>query len=509
MKITVLFLLFLSLVFSSEVKIASYNVENLFDDVYNGSEYDKYIPSRYNYNSHMYNIKLQHTAEVICDIDADIIALQEIENQNVLKNLLSTLKKAGCAYRYSAITTKRNAPIQIALLSRKLIRYKKELIVSPSPKIRNILEVVVDIDGYPLHIFVNHWKSIGYRGFESKRFKYAKTLKARLDILPKNSEYILLGDFNTNYDAKVNFNKKIDDTNGKVALLDILPLIKDSRLVDEKLVQNSNRYLYDLWLELPYSLRYSHKFFANKSTLDHIIIPHSMFDKKAIDYKNDSFKVFRKAYLFNKYGINHWQIKNGKHIGKGYSDHLPIYAIFTTSGYKSSAIDNNKKASYSSIEKLYTIDKITNPLIIKNAVVVLKRGNYAIIQQPNSKRGIFVYGAKGLKEKRAYDLQINEIGVYKGLKEIKSFDILQRYAKVDLKEFYAKDFRYINSVIKDVTGTYRNGYLYTNGIKIKIYFKNRKLKPKNGESIKIYYGHIGYYNGKQIVIYSKKDFQVE
>jgi hypothetical protein len=509
LKIIIIFLTLLSLLTSSEVKIASYNVENLFDDVYNGSEYDKYIPSRYNYNSHIYNIKLQHTAEVICDIDADIIALQEIENQNVLKNLLSTLKKAGCAYRYSAITTKRNAPIQIALLSRKLIRYKKELIVSPSPKIRNILEVVVDIDGYPLHIFVNHWKSIGYRGFESKRFKYAKTLKARLDILPKNSEYIILGDFNTNYDAKVNFNKKIDDTNGKVALLDVLPLIKDSRLADEKLVQNSNRYLYDLWLELPYSLRYSHKFFANKSTLDHIIIPHSMFDKKAIDYKNDSFKVFRKAYLFNKYGINHWQIKNGKHIGKGYSDHLPIYAIFTTSGYKSSAIDNNKKASYSSIKKLYTIDKITNPLIIKNAVVVLKRGNYAIIQQPNSKRGIFVYGAKGLKEKRAYDLQINEIGIYKGLKEIKSFDILQRYAKVDLKEFYAKDFRYINSVIKDVTGTYRNGYLYTNGIKIKIYFKNRKLKLKNGESIKIYYGHIGYYNGKQIVIYSKKDFQVE
>jgi len=79
-----------------------------------------------------------------------------------------------------------------------------------------------------------------------------------------------------------------------------------------------------------------------------------------------------------------------------------------------------------------------------------------------------------------------------------------------LKEFYAKDFRYINSVIKDITGIYRNGYLYTkNGAKIKIYFKNHKFKPKNNERIKIYYGHIGYYNGKQIVIYSKKDFQVE
>ena len=124
MKITTLFLFLISLLISSEVKIASYNVENLFDDVYNGSEYDEYIPSQHSYNTHMYNIKLQHTAEVICDIDADIIALQEIENQNVLKNLLSTLKKAGCAYKYSAITTKRNAPIQVALLSRKLIRHQ-------------------------------------------------------------------------------------------------------------------------------------------------------------------------------------------------------------------------------------------------------------------------------------------------------------------------------------------------------------------------------------------------
>ena len=498
----------LSLLISSEVKIASYNVENLFDDVYNGSEYDEYIPSRHNYNTHMYNIKLQHTAEVICDIDADIIALQEIENQNVLKKLSSVLKGAGCGYRYSAITTKRNAPIQIALLSRKLIRYKKELIVSPSSKIRNILEVVVDIDGNPLHIFANHWKSRGYKGYESKRIRYAKILQARLDTLAKNSEYIILGDFNTNYDAKMNLSKKIDDTNGKIGLLDILPLVIDGRLADEKLVRDSDKYLYDLWLELPYSQRYSHKFFANKSTLDHIIIPHSMFDKKAIDYKNDSFKVFRRGYLFDKYGINHWQIKNSKHIGKGYSDHLPIYAIFTTSSYKNSTIDNNKKASYSSIEKLYSIDKITNPLIVKSAVVVLKRGNYAIVQQPNTKRGIFVYGAKGLKEGKVYDLQINDMGSYKGLKEIKSFHILARYPNVDLSDFYAKDFRYINSVVKDIVGIYRNGYLYINGTKIKVYFKNRKFKPKNGESIKIYYGHIGYYNTKQIVIYSKKDFKI-
>jgi hypothetical protein len=495
-------------VFGSDVKIASYNVENLFDDVYNGSEYDEYIPTKYNYTHKVAKIKLSHTAEVICDIDADIIALQEIENQNVLNQLQRLLKKAGCGYRYSAITTKQNAPIQVALLSRKVIRYKKELIVSVSSKVRNILEVVVDIDGYALHIFVNHWKSRAYKGYESKRIQYAKTLKRRLDTLPKKSEYIILGDFNTNYDAKFNHDSKIDDTGSKIGLLDILPLMYNHKLANEKLVMKDSRFLYDLWLELPYSQRYSHKFFANKSTLDHIIIPHSMFDNRAIDYKNDSFRVFKKSYLFNKYGINYWQIKNSKHLAKGYSDHLPIYAIFTTNGYKISNTNNNTDASYSDIEHLYHIVKLINPQIIKKAVVVLKRGNYAIIQQSNQKRGIFVYGAKGLKEGRVYDLQINEIATYHGLKEVKSFQILARYPKVKLDSFYVKDFRYINSVTKDIIGIYQNGYLYKNGEKIKIYFKNRKLKPKNGAKIKIYYGHIGYYNSKQLVVYSKKDFKI-
>jgi len=510
MKIFIIYLILsFSFLYPNPLKIASYNVENLFDDVYNGSEYDEYIPHKYGWGSHMAQIKLEHTAEVICDIDADIIALQEIENRYVLTKLQKLLKQAGCEYRYSAITTKKNAPIQVALLSRYLIRQTKELQFSYSPKIRNILEVIVDIQGYPLHIFVNHWKSKAREGYESKRIRFAKRLKKRLDTLPKNSEYIILGDFNTNYDAYEKISKKIDDTSGVVGLLDILPMMQNGKLASEKLVISSDKYLYDLWLELPYSQRYSHKFYSTKSTLDHIIIPHNMFDNKGIDYLNDSFGVFRKRYLFNKWGINYWQIKHHKHLGKGYSDHLPIYAYFDTKGYKQTKQNYNQDIQLSTIDKLYHIKRLQTPIVLKDIVVIFKRANYAIIKQLDNKKGIFIYGAKGLKEGKIYDIRVNEIASYHGLKEIKSLQILDHKGKTTLDRFYSRDFSQINTVVKDIEGIYKNGYLYTKGKKIAIYFKNRKLKPKSGSRIKIYYAHIGYYNKIQLVIYSKRDFSLE
>lgn len=35
----------------------------------------------------MVDIKLNHTAEVICDLDADILGLQEVENRSILNAL--------------------------------------------------------------------------------------------------------------------------------------------------------------------------------------------------------------------------------------------------------------------------------------------------------------------------------------------------------------------------------------------------------------------------------------
>jgi len=160
-------LLFPFLLNSTELKIASYNVENLFDMQYDKTEYNQYIPNRDNWTKKILAKKLKNISEVICELDADIIGLQEIENRNALNLLQKSLKKYGCNYRYSAITSKKSTAIQVAILSHIPIKNHQEIVVKRAGGMRNILEAKFRIEDRPLYIFVNHWNS--KRSPESKR----------------------------------------------------------------------------------------------------------------------------------------------------------------------------------------------------------------------------------------------------------------------------------------------------------------------------------------------------
>ncbi|MCK4440689.1 MAG: hypothetical protein KAU90_01695, partial [Sulfurovaceae bacterium] len=64
------YLLFLfSFLYATEIKVASYNVENLFNISYDGTEYKEYIPNTHNWTKSILNKKLTNISEVICDID--------------------------------------------------------------------------------------------------------------------------------------------------------------------------------------------------------------------------------------------------------------------------------------------------------------------------------------------------------------------------------------------------------------------------------------------------------
>jgi len=508
----ILFLLPLFL-FSKPFKVATYNVENLFDAQIQGTEYNDYTPGKHNWNKRMVEIKLNHTAEVICDLDADILGLQEIENSIIFEALLKRLKRVGCEYRYSAITHKKGAAIQVAMLSRFPIANKKELQVSYTPYTRNILEVEVNIHGKPLTVFSNHWKSKSRKGYESKRIKYAKRLEKRILSIPESKEYIILGDLNSNYNAHLTLKERLNDSGGVTGITNVLKTTKDGKLIEEREILKSGKAShYNAWQELPFKDRWSHKFYGNKSTLDHILLPSSMFDGRGLDYVNDSFSVFKAPYLFTKKGyINSWQYRNGKHLGKGYSDHLPVYAFFDNKPYVADKNSNKiTKTLSKNIEYLYTIDSLLQPVELKDAVVVLKRGRYAIVKQTADGRGIFLYGSvNGLKEAMKYDLLIQDITSYKGLKEITDLVKVKNKGTVDLNPFYSslKIMRQ-NEVVKDLVAVYKNRNLYINGKKIPVYFKNRKLTPPNGSKLKIHYAHLGYYKKLQLVIYSKKDFTI-
>jgi len=503
--------------FSQPFKVATYNVQNLFNAQYVGTEYDEYTP-KHNWTKRMVDIKLNHTAEVICDLNADILGLQEIENKNILHQLMKRLEKVGCSYGYSKITDKKGAPIQVAILSRYPILKKRDLQVSYEERVRNILEVEVDIEGFPLTIFVNHWKSKAYKGVESKRIKYAKALQSRIAKLPERKEYIVLGDFNSDYNAYLTLEDKLNDTNGKTAFNDVLKTKVGDFLVEEyEMTQASKSVHYTLWKELPLEQRWSHKFYGKKSSLDHIVLPGQMFDGKGIDYVNNSFKVFKRPYLFTKRGyINRWQYKNGKHRAKGYSDHLPVYAYFDTMPYITEGKKRaGKKIEKKSIEDLYAIESLENKVELDDVVVVLKRGRNAIVKQRMEGRGIYLYGSAGpLKEGHKYDLLVEGIKTYKGLKEITHAYELKDKGVVDRERFMLNSDQFLsqnlqqNEVLKNISGIYKNRFLYLKEMKIPIYFKKKKLTPPNGSRLKIHYAHLGYYKKLQIVIYSKKDFEL-
>ncbi len=302
-------------------KVATYNVENLFDLNKKGYKYKEYKPfGKSLWNNKNYKIKLQNIAKVIKEIDADIIALQEIHSLDALKDLRLELKKNGLYYQYYKITDKKPTAIHVAFLSKFPFVYTKELKVTSSYKYRNILEAKLNIDGKNLYLFANHWKAKS--GPESMRITSAKILRNRVADIGYEKNIILLGDFNSDYEEYIKFKRKRrhNDTNGKTGINHVLRTIKQG-----------DKSFFNLWYDAEEKDRYSYIYRGKKEALDNILISQSLLKKDGISYIKSSIKNLDRKYLFKKKNIYRWQVSHArvpKHKGKGYSDHLPVMAKF-------------------------------------------------------------------------------------------------------------------------------------------------------------------------------------
>lgn len=316
-----------------EVKIATYNVENLFDMNDDGSEYEEYIPNGdWGWNDEMYRIKLRNTAQVIQGIGADIIGLQEIESESALKDLKAEIKRQGLYYPYYAFSRSKNTTVSVALLSRYPIKSIQNHSVGASREFRDIMEAALDIDGKTLRVFVNHWKSKS--GPESMRIRSARVLENRLEQLSTNEPFVLIGDFNSHFEEYHTFLKerRLNDTDGITGINNVLHTIDDNNNpITIKSLKSSPMYRYNLWYEAPENHRWSHQYKQFREGLDNIIISPALADGKGIDYIEGSFDRFVPEYLYKKGKIYRWQQSRGypkHHLGEGYSDHLPIFASF-------------------------------------------------------------------------------------------------------------------------------------------------------------------------------------
>ncbi len=508
-------LLFITSLNALDFTVASYNVENLFDMHNDGTEYKEYKPNSKDWNQKNLNTKIRNISKTIDDLDADIIALQEVESQKALNLLLSKLPQ----YKYSHFLKNKHSSIGVAILSKYQIINTKAIAIDKYDKYsRPILEATFKIQNLEFKIYNNHWRS--KRAKENTRTRYAVALKNQLIHQSNSTDYILLGDFNSNYNEWKTFqyDKKLNNTYGITGINHILNTIVNENLILSSNIMKYNKQVhYNLWLELKKHNRFSYKFRGEHNTPDNIILPKALFDNNNISYILNSFKVFKPKYLYTNKKINRWN------KDKGYSDHLPIVASFTTdTNYSKQKTKVYKLKSYK-LNHLYNIEYLNDPLNLKDLVVIYNFKRNAILKQQSkdyNNRAIYLYGcASNLELGKRYDLTVNSIENYFGLLEIKDISKVKEKSKShNYKNLYKDatkidifDTKYTNEIVTNLNGKYKKGYLYFNNKKrIKLYFPKEFTKPKNNAKIKIVAGHLGIYKSKvQILIHKKSDIVIQ
>ncbi len=354
---------------SDEFSVITYNVENLFD-LDGFALFSDYAQEKqsdlFGYSRHKLLTKLETIASVLKVVNKgagpELIFFQELEadlspnnsivdTDDFLENyshitvsemlgkawrdvyadfpvelwLAKTLAECGMIGYKVAIAPSRGFESKIAHTNAIFSRFPlKEVRLHPLSQARDIIEAEILVNGHPLIVFVNHWKS-GASNLKREpiRVKNAEVLRnlidARLSTNPK-SDIIVAGDLNSHYNHSALYPEIKTGING---------VLRSSGC--ESFIDND---LYNLWYELPALQRYSEVWRGHIGTLMHMILSSGLYDNIGVSYVDNSFRQIILPGI-NADAIGRplkWHFA-GK-TGGGASDHFPIYARFTTEPFE-------------------------------------------------------------------------------------------------------------------------------------------------------------------------------
>lgn len=149
------------------IKVASWNVQTFFDATREGSEYKQFAKSD-TWGREAYEVRLMRLATCMKKINADVFALQEIENERVLLDLYNFLSgewNPASSWHYAVFAKEAGGPIGVALISRIPIAHMRThwLDVRQAgdtmPSLRPVVELTLETKQGELTLFLNHWKS--------------------------------------------------------------------------------------------------------------------------------------------------------------------------------------------------------------------------------------------------------------------------------------------------------------------------------------------------------------
>lgn len=314
----------------------SYNVENLFDYQHDTLKNDQeFLPeSLRHWNYTKYKKKLDDIARVITVVGGwtppALVALCEVENERVLKDLTrySALRESG--YRYLLTSSDDERGIDVALLyQRHLFKpiFQQSLHVNKpnkkSKSTRDILHVsglLLNLD--TLDVLVAHFpsRSGGAKLSAPYRENAAQRIKNITDSLFRirhKAQVIVMGDFN---------DYPISPSVQNIIQAQEPPLSPDSIQSDK---------LYHLFARRS-KLRHhsgSYKYQGVWQWLDHIIVSGTLLLPQAsLQTSEKQANVFAPPFLLSedvKYGGEQpFRTYYGMKYQGGFSDHLPVYAEF-------------------------------------------------------------------------------------------------------------------------------------------------------------------------------------
>ena len=192
----------------NQIRIASFNVENLFDnadDPYRNDETSLAKP----------RTQLEHLAEILRAVNADVLALQEVESRGYLERFLEVLIPDVGYEHIVHYEGNDERGIDVCLLSRvpvgPVVSYRHLRFQDAAGNWRrfqrDLLRVKLEpIAGKPFEAWVVHLKSNygGRQAAEPIRLAEANKIRELVDhelAVNPNAQFVICGDFNDTFDS--------------------------------------------------------------------------------------------------------------------------------------------------------------------------------------------------------------------------------------------------------------------------------------------------------------------
>jgi endonuclease/exonuclease/phosphatase family metal-dependent hydrolase len=300
--------------------LMSYNCQNLFDDIDQGSEYPEFDPSGGEWSTDTYLGKLAALAAAIrkAPREPDILLLQEVENSAALKRLCEDfLPMSG--YDFIAAPPATGAAVQTAVASRKTVLSLKTHRAGGAEGERNILELRISAGGEELVIFNNHWKSRlgGAEATEPDRLRAALLLRRRIEELAAAEPalpVVAAGDFNEDpFETGREYPVALGASGQVYGSSPVWTVIQESDLSGPGRLLGS-------WPSIPEGGSY---YYAGEwQRIDHFFWTAALNDGHG--WEVNEFFCMDNPLLLNEYGT---PLRYDPKRLEGYSDHLPLLLV--------------------------------------------------------------------------------------------------------------------------------------------------------------------------------------